>query len=249
MNRSRRLLRAGVILISVALVGVTVAGAADAQFGSYNRNLEAASAAIPAQAGDSLNDVSMHVEHPSGRTLRASAVATSSLTCDGCHANAVTLQVIYSRGVRALQADNVAAAWSSCTGCQGSALSLQVVIARRAGTVVAGNRSLAVNATCVNCLTAAAAVQIVVISNSQRELSKQALAQIVALRDQLNAQLQAQITPAPPAPAAAQSARLLPLAAPMVKNSLAAGVGQIQKVLLTDLHATLGSQDIQLRTG
>src|SRR5207245_8001905 len=160
--------------------------------------IEAASAAIPAQAGDTSNDLSVHVDRPGRRTVRASAVATSSATCDGCSASAVTMQVIYARTLRTLRIDNVAAAWSSCTGCRSAALSLQVVITRRAGVITAGNRALAVNAGCLGCLTAAAAVQIVVESPSNRELTKADLNGLESLRMQLQAQLAAQLMRAAP---------------------------------------------------
>jgi hypothetical protein len=252
MMIKKSLLLRGAILTGLLLAGTLVvdgsAGAAD--WGSA-KNIEAAAAAIPAQAGDTSNDLSVHVDRPGRRTVRASAVATSSATCDGCSASAVTMQVIYARTLATLRIDNVAAAWSSCTGCQSAALSLQVVIARRAGVVTAGNRALAVNAGCVGCRTAAAAVQIVVVSPTNRELTKADLNGLESLRKQLEAQLTAQLV----RPAAAR-AQTLAKGAPQAAQSQAAqqqaltsATTQIQALVTNALGGTSAQPNIQVQTG
>jgi hypothetical protein len=248
----RRILLRGAT-ICAALVGLIAAttGAASADYGRYGGNLEAASAAIPAQAGDVANDSSNRVERPWGGSIRGSAVATSSATCDGCRATAVTMQVIYTRHVKAMTVDNVAAAWSSCASCSGSALSLQVVIARRAGLVRANNRSLALNVACVQCTTAAAAVQIVVIAPTMRELSRKALNEITALRDQLAAELAARLPAVSAAPARPQlqiQGRTAPVT-PTAQLSLTGATDELQSVIAADLGATSASHDLQVRTG
>jgi hypothetical protein len=245
---TRTFLRRGATLACVlAVLGVASSTVAEAEWGSDNRgNFEAASAAIPAQPGDTSDDLSSHVVRMAGRSVRASAVATSSATCDGCTGNAVTVQVIYARKVSTLAIDNVAAAWASCSACQGSALSLQVVIARKVGIVRANNRSLAVNANCMGCRTAAAAVQIVAISPSNRELSQAALGQINALRDQLLAQLKAQVTPT--GRKAFMFGRAAPVT-PAAQTALTATTKRIQSIVTADLGATSASQDVKVQTG
>jgi hypothetical protein len=254
MNRRRALLRG--VAICASLVGLVAAtsGAASADSGRYGGNLEAASAAIPAQAGDVATDSSNQVQRPWGGSIRGSAVATSSATCDGCQATAVTMQVIYTRHVHAMTVDNVAAAWSSCTACSGSALSLQVVIARKAGLVRANNRSLALNVACVQCSTAAAAVQIVVIAPSMRELSQQALNDIAALRDELAAELATQLAPVAQAPAVQATPRGQALAKPSAvtpnaQQALTTATTELQSVITKDLGASSATHDLQLRTG
>jgi hypothetical protein len=227
------------LLVAATLV---VDGSASAQGWGGAKDIEAASAAIPAQAGDTSKDLSVHVDRPGRRTVRASAVATSSATCNGCRASAVTMQVIYARTIRTLRIDNVAAAWSSCTGCQSSALSLQVVIARRAGGITAGNRALAVNAACVGCMTASAAVQIVVVSPSNRELTKSDLVGLESLRKQLAAQL------VPPATSRAQMfGKASPRAAQ--QQALTSATTQIQALITNALGGTSGQHNIQVQTG
>jgi hypothetical protein len=250
MNRRRILVRGAAICASLVGLVAATTGAASADYGRYGGNLEAASAAIPAQAGDVATDSSNRVERTWGGSVRASAVATSSATCDGCTATAVTMQVIYTRQVRTMTVDNVAAAWSSCTSCSGSALSLQVVIARKAGLVRANNRSLALNVACVQCSTAAAALQVVVIAPSMRELSRRALSEIAALRDQLAAELAAQLAPAPAAqaPRAQTLAKNTPVT-PKAQQALTGATSRLESVITKDLAATTATHDLQVRTG
>jgi hypothetical protein len=244
MIKPAALLRGATLSGLLVLASLAVGGSAGAS-GWARSNLEAASAAIPAQAGDNINDLSVHVNRPGSRTIRASAVATGSAICDGCTANAVTMQVIYARSPRVLRIDNVAAAWSSCSGCRAAALSLQVVIARKAGAVTAGNRALAVNAACVDCHTAAMAVQIVIASPSNRELSKADLDGIEALRKQLELQVAAQLG----APQA--KARMLGQSAPRVvpQPALTSAANQIQALVTNALGGTSARRDIQVQTG
>lgn len=237
----KSLMLRGAVLTGVLLAAtIAVGGSASAEGGWGPRNIEAASAAIPAQAGDTVGDVSQHVDRLGRRTIRASAVATSSAVCDGCTATAVTMQVIYARSIRSMRIDNVAAAWSACTGCRASALSLQVVITRKAGDITAGNRALAVNATCLDCRTASAAVQIVVVSPSNRELSQSDLSEIESLRGQLEAQLAAQLVSPP------THAQLAPRAAQ--RQILASTAGQIE-ARVTKMLGGSAHHDIQVQQG
>jgi len=251
MIKKSLLLRAAVL--TGLLVGATLVADGSAGAASWGgaKHIEAASAAIPAQAGDTSKDLSTHIDRPGRRTVRASAVATSSATCDGCSASAVTMQVIYARTLRTLRIDNVAAAWSSCTGCQSAALSLQVVIARKAGVITAGNRALAVNAGCVDCRTAAAAVQIVVVSPSNRELTEADLNGLESLRLQLEAQLAAQLMR--PAPARAKTfAKVAPQAAQQQaaqRQALTSATTRIQALVTNALGGTSAQHNVQVQTG
>jgi hypothetical protein len=243
------------LLIPLAVLAGTTASSADT---GASGGTDAVAVAIPVQPGDARQATSDRVVDPWGRAIRATAVATTSVTCDGCTGMAVTTQVLYAGRVTSIRPDNVAAAWSQCTGCSGYALSLQVVIARSVRSVTAGNRSLAVNAACLRCHTAAAAVQIIVVTPLVRELSDSALQQIAALRDALVEQLQAQLNAAPAtqtgagtagSTAAQGSARALSRGAGAVPAGLQAGATRIQQIVAGDLHATPAGTDVVVRTG
>jgi hypothetical protein len=248
------------------VVGGTAAASADST--DYGATLQAASAAVPAHSGDSATATSNQVKRRNGRAVAGSAVATSSSTCDGCSAAAITMQVIYARTARSVTVDNVAAAWSSCQSCTGMALSLQVVIAAHAGIVTANNRSLALNVACMQCATAAAAVQIVIVSPSSRQLSGATLQSIAALRDQLTAELAAQLNPArqaqepPVVSSPSRPTRAYPMGMARIPDQNVPPVGRVaanptvtatvaamQDVLAQNLAAISASHEVDLRTG
>lgn len=240
--QSKRGMLLGLILATVAALTTVLATSAEAEWTA--RTYQNAATAIPASPGDVVSDVSSKVYRVSSGPVRGTAVATASTTCDSCSADAVTMQVLYARNVRTIKVNNVAAAWSACTGCRGSALSLQIVIARRAEQLVANNRSLAVNATCQGCLTAAAAVQIVLISPKENHLSQSAIRSLVALRDQLHQQLLAEVAPPP-------TARALPMsrASAASDSPVDQTVLEMQQLLATDVQASSASHDVQLHVG
>jgi hypothetical protein len=109
-------------------------------------------------------DEAVQTMWPRGAGARADAVSTASATCDGCHARAVTVQVIRAdRGWRwSADADNVATAWAACHDCTAAAVAVQVVLVGRAGRVDVDNRALAVTAGCTRCSVDAVAYQLVV---------------------------------------------------------------------------------------
>jgi hypothetical protein len=115
----------------------------------------------------------------------ASAGAVAQSRCDGCAAEAVTLQVLYASGSRQVVAKNTARASSSCTGCRSAALSLQIVVALRPDRVRAVNTSEAVNVSCDSCTTTSAAYQFVVAADSRRELSAMTRGLIEQVRAQM----------------------------------------------------------------
>jgi hypothetical protein len=243
---SRRWLRAAIALAATCSTSVVIVGAASASDWPPRRaHLEATALAIPGQPGAVIQEQTIRDDETRAGNLKIDGVATSSLTCDGCSAQSVTQQVIYSRGARSLTADNVATAWATtCTGCSGWALSLQVVVARTGDAVAANNRSFSANVTCVQCSTSSLAVQIVIVSPTARRLSRAAHAQL----DQLRQQLISQLTTTPPPPAAASRA-----ATPNAAPAPAAGTGnltatavKIQSVLSTDLHATSARHDVKV---
>jgi hypothetical protein len=233
----------GLLLAVLLAAGLVSAAGASAEW--HSRAYQNVAIAIPATAGDTAGDLSSKVYRVSSGRVRGSAVATASVICDGCQADAVTMQVLSARAVRTIRVDNVAAAWSSCTGCRGVALSLQVVIARSANQVVANNRSLALNAGCTGCTTVSAAVQLVLISPDNGTLSRHAIDALIALRQQLHAQLLAELATAPTAPGRA----LAQGRAPGSPDPITATVLAMQSVAAADVHALSGSHDLQLRRG
>ncbi len=138
----------------------------------------AASAPFPSGSGDgdlvasaqtdpndpTVLDEAAQTTWPGRPGSRAAAVATASATCDGCHARAVTVQVVRAdRGWRwSADADNVATAWATCQDCSAQAVAVQVVLVRRAALLDVDNRALAVTAQCIRCTVDAVAYQLVV---------------------------------------------------------------------------------------
>lgn len=243
----RRWRRGVIALAAMCLLSVGIVGSASANNSPPRRvHLTATAVAAPVLPNTSANEQSLRDQDTASATVKLDAVATSSITCDGCTATSVTAQLVYVRHARALTADNVATAWSaSCSGCRGWALSLQVVIARAGKTVTAANRSLAANVTCVGCSTSAIAVQIIVVAPNARRLSWAARAQLDALRDELIAQLRA--TP-PTAGAARSRALAVPngTSTPAPSDPVSQAVVRAQTTISQDLGATSARHDVQV---
>jgi hypothetical protein len=152
-----------VIVLGLALV-LAVAAAAQSTPGFHDSGrLDLVSSAEPTDAAPSVTDRAFDVAFSSRNQVKANAVSTTSVLCDGCHGDARGIQIVFLDRPRRAEVDNVATAWSSCTGCDGSAVSVQIVFMRHGGDLIANNRSLAVNAACDTCATRAAAYQIVLV--------------------------------------------------------------------------------------
>lgn len=235
-----------VVVVAAGLVGIGVAGSASATDPSGDgRHPTATSVAVPAQPGAVVGEHTYRDAVTSSPSVKADAVSTASMTCDGCRATSVAEQIVYARRAHALVADNVATAWSaSCTGCSGWALSLQVVVARSAGAVTAANRSFAADVTCVQCTTSAVAVQIVVVASGARRLSAAARAEVDQLRDQLVAQLDGTPT------ATIGHSRSLAVpngpGTPTPSDPLTTTASRIQSVVSADLGAVSARHDVQV---
>jgi hypothetical protein len=100
----------------------------------------------------------------------ARATATSSVLCDGCTGRAASVEVAYVPRGGAV-ADNVAAAWATGGAGAATAVSVQVVVQRPRTDVVATNRALAVSTACTGCTSDAVAIQLVVQSRINRQVS------------------------------------------------------------------------------
>jgi hypothetical protein len=236
-----------VVLASCAVLalGATAAGSAGAER-TPRHQLEAAALAIPNAAGDHDRAVALRFDTARGHAVQITGTATTSVTCDGCTGDAVTLQVIYLRKGTTFVARNAAVAWAAdCTGCSGSALSVQVVIARSAAGVSAANRALALNAGCVRCRTTAAAVQLVFVGAANRSLSAAAVAQLEALRDQLLTHLRSADATAPVRSnsVAGPAGRAVPVRDP----SITAATARMQALVTADLHAASARHDIEVK--
>ncbi len=162
------------LLLSLSATGVAVAGMHPrAGWGtddwSSRRDLDLTAAALTGPADSHPSDTAYQAVRVDGfRGYKADATGEASADCDGCTADAVTVQIVDVRGPRHGTVDNVANASASCTGCGATALSVQVVVLRRGGSVEANNRALSVNAGCDHCGTASAAFQLVVSGDRAR---------------------------------------------------------------------------------
>lgn len=243
MSTSKRIVLTSCLVVAL---GAAAGGSAGADR-THRHDFEAAALAIPNVAGGHDRAVEMSFDSARARDVRIGGVATTSLTCDRCSGQAISLQVIYLRPGTTFVARNAAIAWAAdCTDCSGSALSVQVVVARSAGGVTVANRALAINAGCVLCRTTATAVQVVVVGAAARTLSGPAVARIQALRDQLVAQLRGATASAP---VQGRSTTRTGAGAGSTPNALVtAATARLQDVLTTDLAATSASHSIRVRS-
>jgi hypothetical protein len=160
----RRLARhaAAGVIITTLLAGTSAATAPPPR---PSQRADLVSSAHPTPAAPSVRDDALRSLSIQLPWSRASAVATTSATCDGCDGTAVTVQVVRVTGwPMEVEVDNVATAWASCRDCSGDALSIQLVLLRRIPALTANNRALAVTARCQGCTARAAAYQVVVRS-------------------------------------------------------------------------------------
>jgi hypothetical protein len=156
----------------------------------------------------------------------------------------VTMQVVYADRGTVVTADNAATAWSAnCTQCEGAALSLQIVVTGSGVSVTANNRALSTNAACLKCRTVSAAVQLVVRAPSTAKLSRQAMMQIRALRNDLLANLTAYA----PTSGTFRARTSAPASAPRVSGPMQATTKQLQSVVSSDLGATSATHRIVVR--
>jgi hypothetical protein len=204
-----KLRRAAVILI--VSVSVVVAGGLPAAAAprTDNHDLVAAAGPTPPQTSDT--DFATAFERAHGRKVKADAVATATSDCDSCTASATTVQVIYLGKAKTASLHNVATAWSNCGGCRSTSVSVQLIVTRSSTSLTARNDALAVNVNCSSCATAAAAYQLIVVTdNKDHTLSARGRAQLKALALELAAQLQ----PASKSKAAARVAQAERLGGP-----------------------------------
>lgn len=179
--------RAVCVLVAtvLAVAGVAVGDALPAEAHPSLRLVKDSSYARPTVRHPVDRERRDRMRETSAPRVRASARAVARSGCDGCTAEAVTLQVLYASGARQVVANNVARASSSCTGCRSAALSVQIVVALRPEQVRAVNASEAVNVSCASCTTTAAAYQFVVAADSRRELSAMTRDVIEQIRTQM----------------------------------------------------------------
>ena len=177
--------------------------------------------------------------HSAARVITVDSAATASSACDGCTGDAVTLQIVYLRHARDMTVENLASAMSSCVGCASSALSVQVVIGQTPQVLTANNRSMAVNSSCTGCTTTAAAYQFVLVSNSQRDLSRQGRALVAQIRDEMEQLLSARQVPQVSQPDSTERLRA----------ALESSGNRLQAVLAADLKARPAKRQLDLRTG
>jgi Fe-S cluster biogenesis protein NfuA len=156
------------LVLDLAVTTGTSATTATPHIGG--RNLDAASSAQPSPSNQTVTDYAARVRTSDRKNIKGDAVATASATCDGCSGQASTVQILYLSGTGVARVDNVAAAWSQCSSCSSRAVSVQLVLLNSPATIVANNRSLALNQACTGCRSAAAAYQLV-ISNASWPLS------------------------------------------------------------------------------
>jgi hypothetical protein len=138
------------------------------------RDLDLTASAHPTDVAPAATDRAVDVSSVWWRAVRADTSALSSVTCDHCRGDAMTLQVVYAHHPGEVEADNAAVAWSRCAACGGTALSVQVVVVKGGRQITADNRAFAANAACDGCDTAALAYQLVVVATDDERLSDRA---------------------------------------------------------------------------
>ncbi|TCM37255.1 hypothetical protein [Kribbella sp. VKM Ac-2568] len=183
----RQRLQATVLIASLV---VSAAGGSSMLRYRNGQDFDLVASANPATPGSSDADRTTMYERARGKRTQADAVASASATCDSCRGTATTVQVIYFGKPRKGTADNTATAWSSCSNCGAISVSVQVVVVRPGTNLTARNRALAVNASCAGCTTASVAVQFVVVTKKHQAFSSKGRAQLEALANQLEAELQ-----------------------------------------------------------
>lgn len=236
-----RLIRVAAACAVGTVAAVVVAGSTAAD-PPQRRDFTAAAVAIPVQPGTNANDSTIRFQTAHGWTAKIDSVATSSLSCDGCSAQASTVHVVYAPRTSALVADNVATAWASeCAGCSGWALSLQIVVARSASEVTAANRALSFTTLCDHCSVRAAAVQIVVIATSGRQLTPGQMDSVQALYNQIAATLTPTASPTTTAARAAQAT------SNGTATTINAKAYEIQAMVAASLHATSARRSVSVR--
>ena len=250
----RRVWRSTAIATAAAVwltAGVVPASASPARI----VHLSTVSTAQPTDQDPSVFSTKARRLHSAARVVNVDAAATASSTCDGCSGDAVTLQIVYLRHARDMTVENLASATSSCVGCASSALSVQVVIGRTPQVLTANNRSMAVNTFCTGCTTTAAAYQFVLVSNSQRDLSRNGRVLVAQVRDEM-AQLlvmRRSVTAAAPLTTQAVPDASAPEAPPNDEQDLRAALevsgDRLQSVLASDLGATLAKRQLDVQTG
>jgi hypothetical protein len=242
MTRTRMIAYLTVIAL-VATVAFTATlirpvQASDASPGAHWHNdLDAASSALPTAAQPTVNDQTADLLRTGQGGAKATAVSTASSSCDGCRAQATTLQVVYFDGAGANNADNVASAWSQCSSCSSSAISVQVVVARSSDQLTVNNRSLAVNVLCTDCTTNSIALQYVLLGGSRHDLSAAAKDLVTQLQSTLADRLDAATTSTAADPQARATADT---------DSIAE---QLQQILVADTGSTSAQRNIDVQIG
>jgi hypothetical protein len=177
--------RATVVVVSVLAITLAVASAGVASRFHWTRSLDLSSVALPQEAIPQVQDAAVKVDWTRAWRLQADTASTGSAECDGCSADAKTLQVLYVGWARSTELNNVSTAWSAtCSDCRSTALSVQVVIARTGSKLVANNRAFAANASCDGCGSNSAAYQLVVVTDHVQRLSREEMAQLRAWVDE-----------------------------------------------------------------
>lgn len=234
-----RLIRVATACAVATVAALIVAGSTSAD-PPPRHDFTAAAVAIPVVPGTNADDNAIRFETAHGHSAKIDGIATSSLSCNGCSAHALTVQVVYARRTHAVIADNVATAWASqCAGCSGWAVALQIVVARSASSVTAANRALAFTTVCDQCNVRAAAVQIVVVAASDREMTPRQMDSIEALYNGLAGTLTPAASPGRP-----YAAQATPNA---TATTIAATANQIQATVAASLQATSATHSVVVR--
>jgi hypothetical protein len=202
LRRHPRRLALLAALTAVLLVSVgSSASQADRIVPRLNKDLTAA--AHPSMAKPDVADEAFASSWPLWSSVKADTSATASAICDGCHGDAVALQILYVDKARNAEVDNVAVAWAQCQDCRATATSVQLVVVRSGRDLAANNRALSANAACEKCLSSTLALQLVVLDPDGERLSREAEQE---LRAWVADQAESLKSPPPPTAAARRTA-------------------------------------------
>jgi hypothetical protein len=203
----------------------------------WNANLDAAASAIPTSGQPSATDQEADLLRVRQRSAKSTAVSTATSNCDGCHGEAITVQVIYFDGAGPNAADNIATAVSQCKDCSSTAASLQLVFAKQSDQLIVNNRALSINAACDGCATNATAIQLVYVGGARRDLS----AATKTLVASLQATLADQIGSAPAAKSGAATAQ--------VQSDVNSVADQLEAIVWAETGSSPIQRNIDIQAG
>lgn len=154
----------------------------------------------------------------------ASASATAQALCEGCSAQAATLQVLLSAQDSTIRANNVATAYTTGSAASSAAVSIQIVAATGSHLIAANNRAVAINEYCTGCTATSVAIQFILVGGQISDLSAAARSLVLQIENELSITL-ADTATQPPGVRKAKAQSSANSAAQRARDVIAADTG------------------------